>query len=184
MAGLRYPDARRLDIAEEISGHVVRDPYRWLEDPGSAETRAWLAGQDALFTGYAAALPGRDALAARIGELMRAGSVGPPAWRGGRRFFLRRTADQDHAVLFTVFDSDTRVDPMHARKMCAALQHAVTTAPGGLDGPGPPGRAGPILFRRELSAGHGARAVSRSVSQSADTLAFAAFHTRHPGIRR
>ena len=31
------------------------------------------------------------------------------------------------AVLFTIFDSDTRVDPMHARKLCAALQHA--TAP-------------------------------------------------------
>ena len=30
------------------------------------------------------------------------------------------------AVLFTVFDSDTRVDPLHARKMCAALQHATT----------------------------------------------------------
>jgi prolyl oligopeptidase len=81
------------------------------------------------------------------------------------------------AVLFTVFDSDTRVDPMHARKMCAALQHAATTAPGA--------RAGdrPVLLRCETSAGHGARAVSRSVSLAADTLAFAAFHTGHPGFR-
>ena len=36
------------------------------------------------------------------------------------------------AVLFTVFDGDTRVDPLHARKMCAALQHAT-----GRDTPGP-----------------------------------------------
>ena len=42
------------------------------------------------------------------------------------------------AVLFTVFDSDTRVDPMHARKMCAALQHAAAAAPGA-----PPGASGP-----------------------------------------
>ncbi len=78
------------------------------------------------------------------------------------------------AVLFTVFDSDTRVDPLHARKMCAALQHA-TSAP-------LPDR--PILFRREAQVGHGARAVSRSVSLSADTLAFLGFHTgltRNPG---
>jgi prolyl oligopeptidase len=86
------------------------------------------------------------------------------------------------AVLFTVFDGDTRVDPMHARKMCAALQHVLATAPGtDLDGPGGPARpGGPVLLRHELAAGHGARAVSRMVSLMADTLTFAAFHTGHP----
>jgi prolyl oligopeptidase len=68
------------------------------------------------------------------------------------------------AVLFTVFDGDTRVDPLHARKMCAALQHAT---------------AGdrPVLLRREKDVGHGARAMSRTVALSADTLAFTARHT-------
>jgi prolyl oligopeptidase len=65
------------------------------------------------------------------------------------------------AVLFTVFDSDTRVDPLHARKMCAALQSATSSAH-------------PVLLRAEGDVGHGARAVSRSVSLSADTLTFAA----------
>ena len=65
------------------------------------------------------------------------------------------------AVLFTVFDSDTRVDPMHARKMCAALQHATSGTR-------------PVLLRRERDVGHGARALSRSVALTADTLAFAA----------
>jgi prolyl oligopeptidase len=105
------------------------------------------------------------------------------------------------AVLFTVFDSDTRVDPMHARKMCAALQHATAATPGppraaaagpphAAAAPGSPdtareGRpARPVLLRREVSAGHGARAVSRSVSLAADTLAFAAYHTGHPGLGR
>jgi len=68
------------------------------------------------------------------------------------------------AVLFTVFDSDTRVDPLHARKMCAALQ-ASTSA------------SRPIIFRRESDVGHGARAVSRSVDLSVDTLAFLAAQT-------
>jgi prolyl oligopeptidase len=65
------------------------------------------------------------------------------------------------AVLFTVFDGDTRVDPLHARKMCAALQHATTGTR-------------PVLLRREGDVGHGARALSRSVALTADTLAFAA----------
>ena len=65
------------------------------------------------------------------------------------------------AVLFTTFDSDTRVDPLHARKMCAALQH---------------GTAGtrPVLLRREKDVGHGARSVSRTVALSVDQLAFLA----------
>ncbi len=49
------------------------------------------------------------------------------------------------AVLFTVFDCDTRVDPLHARKMCAALQAAV------------PAGNPPIVLRRESDVGHGAR---------------------------
>jgi prolyl oligopeptidase len=113
MAGLQYPDAPRLDIADEIFGHVVRDPYRWLEDRDSAETGAWLAAQDTLFAEHAAGLPDRAALAARISELMRAGAVTSPAWRGERQFFMRRTPDQDHAVLFAADpDERTLIDPI------------------------------------------------------------------------
>lgn len=71
------------------------------------------------------------------------------------------------AVLFTVFESDTRVDPLHARKMCAALQHATT---GDL-------RTRPILIRRETDVGHAGRSVSRSVALTVDQLAFLAAHT-------
>ncbi|MGH3911224.1 MAG: prolyl oligopeptidase family serine peptidase [Pseudonocardiaceae bacterium] len=71
------------------------------------------------------------------------------------------------AVLFTVFDSDTRVDPLHARKMCAALQHATTAAP----------VRAPVLLRRESEAGHSVRAVSRTVALAVDQLTFLARHT-------
>ncbi|HEX5813562.1 MAG TPA: prolyl oligopeptidase family serine peptidase [Pseudonocardia sp.] len=70
------------------------------------------------------------------------------------------------AVLLTVFDSDTRVDPLHARKMCAALQHATA------------GR--PVLLRRETDVGHGARSVSRSIALGVDQLSFLAAHTGLP----
>lgn len=109
-----YPHAPRQDIVDEIHGRRVCDPYRWLEDAGSAETKAWLAAQDELFHKVADALPGRDRLRARIGELLGAGSVGSPVWRGERRFFTRRTADQEHPVLYTVDPDGTErvlVDP-------------------------------------------------------------------------
>ena len=105
MAAAAYPPARREDIAEQIHGHLVRDPYRWLEDADSEETRSWLAAQDALLTGYLGGLGDREELAARITELLGAGSVGAPVWRGDRQFYTRRDAGQEHAVLYTATPS-------------------------------------------------------------------------------
>jgi len=69
------------------------------------------------------------------------------------------------AVLFTVFANDTRVHPLHAYKMCAALQHATSS-----------GR--PVLLRAEGQVGHGQRAVSLAAALSGDCLAFVAKETR------
>ncbi|HVR72467.1 MAG TPA: prolyl oligopeptidase family serine peptidase [Vicinamibacteria bacterium] len=64
------------------------------------------------------------------------------------------------AVLMTSADTDDRVDPMHARKMTAALQAATTS-----------GR--PVLLRIERNAGHGgADMVKQAVELSADRYAF------------
>nr|WP_281387048.1 prolyl oligopeptidase family serine peptidase [Jiangella mangrovi] len=68
------------------------------------------------------------------------------------------------SVLFTVFDGDSRVDTLHARKMAAALQAATSGDPA----------TRPVLLRAEANVGHGARAVSRTVDLSADQLAFLA----------
>jgi prolyl oligopeptidase len=110
-----YPSAVRFDLQESINGFIVADPYRWLEDPGSDETRAWLAGQDALYADQLAATPGRESLAARLTELLGAGSVSTPAWRGERQFFTRRMPGQEHAVLYTAAAADGEralIDPM------------------------------------------------------------------------
>jgi len=63
------------------------------------------------------------------------------------------------ATLFVVFEGDTRVDPLHARKMCALMQASTSGAR-------------PILLRRETGVGHSTRAVSRDVELAADELAF------------
>ncbi|MBA9004094.1 prolyl oligopeptidase family serine peptidase [Thermomonospora cellulosilytica] len=115
MSRPQYPPAPRQDIVDDLHGHRIPDPYRWLEDPASPETKSWLAAQDELLRSVLEGLPGRDRLRGRIAELLRAGGVGPPIWRGERRFFTRRTADQEHAVLYTV-DPDgaerVLIDPM------------------------------------------------------------------------
>jgi prolyl oligopeptidase len=110
-----YPDAPRSDLVEDLHGHQVADPYRWLEDAEAPDTQAWSAAQDGLFAGQAATWPGRHTAAARIGELLSAGMIGVPIWRGERRFFMRREPDQEHAVLLLADASGQErvlVDPM------------------------------------------------------------------------
>src|ERR1700750_1281601 len=85
-----YPEASRLDLTEDILGHRVSDPYRWLEDDTSAERAGWLAAQADLFASYREELPGRERLAARVRELLGTGHVGTPVWRGERGFSFRR----------------------------------------------------------------------------------------------
>ena len=93
----QYPPAPRLDLTEDLFGHRVADPYRWLEDAGSAETSQWLAAEEELWAAYRAELPDRDRFAARVHELMQVGAVGVPAWRGTTRFYIRRDPGQEHA---------------------------------------------------------------------------------------
>ncbi|MET1074088.1 MAG: prolyl oligopeptidase family serine peptidase, partial [Umezawaea sp.] len=71
------------------------------------------------------------------------------------------------SVLFTVFESDSRVDPNHARKMCAALQHASTSD----------ATKHPVLIRRETEVGHAGRSVGRAVGLAVDQVTFLAHAT-------
>ena len=112
---MRYPEAPRLDLVDELHGFRVADPYRWLEDPADPRTQEWSQAQDALAGEVLSALPLREQLAARLGELVQSGAVGLPVWRGGRAFSTRRDPGQEHAVLrVREADGSTRVlvDPM------------------------------------------------------------------------
>ncbi|WP_433421521.1 prolyl oligopeptidase family serine peptidase [Microtetraspora malaysiensis] len=112
MTGLSYPPARRDDIVDDLHGTPVPDPYRWLEDADDPATKEWLDAQDDLFK--STELPDRERFRERVAALLRSGSVGPPAWRGERRFFMRRTPDQEHAVLYVADGQGERalIDPM------------------------------------------------------------------------
>ena len=111
----QYPEAPRLDLVDELHGHRIPDPYRWLEDADDVRTKAWSQSQDELTAERLGALPGRSGLTATLERLTATGSVSAPAWKAGRRFVIRREPDQDHAVLHVVEPDGERralVDPM------------------------------------------------------------------------
>jgi prolyl oligopeptidase len=110
-----YPQARRLDLTEDLFGHQVSDPYRWLEDTSSDERARWLAEQASLFDAQRAELAGREELAEQVRELLSVGYEGIPVWRGDRRFFTRRDPGAEHGVLCTQLGDgpvEILVDPM------------------------------------------------------------------------
>jgi prolyl oligopeptidase len=100
-AGLHYPAAPTGDVAETFHGTKVADPYRWLEDMSSAQTRQWVHDEDAVTDAYLATLPGRDALRRRIAELVSYESFRAPFRRGNHYFWTHSDGVQSQPVVFT-----------------------------------------------------------------------------------
>jgi prolyl oligopeptidase len=100
LSTLRYPDTPTSDTIELLHGDPVPDPYRWLEDGESAETRRWTEAQNALTTAYLEAVPARPSIRRRLEELLQIGAVGAPTPVRGRYFYLRRDGTQDQPVLY------------------------------------------------------------------------------------
>jgi prolyl oligopeptidase len=97
---MTYPNARRMDLVETLHGHAVPDPYRWLEDPKSDETRAWIEAQNELTFAHLAKLPRREAIERRLTELWDYERYGVPSREGGRYFFFKNDGLQNQPVLW------------------------------------------------------------------------------------
>ena len=87
------PLARVEPVSDSYFGQTVVDPYRWMENPKDNEWEPFMRGQDAHARATLRAIPGRDALKARIAAL----SGGTPIAfgvqsAGGRVFYQVRPA--------------------------------------------------------------------------------------------
>ncbi|MGB8541954.1 MAG: prolyl oligopeptidase family serine peptidase [Candidatus Acidiferrales bacterium] len=94
------PPAPVDDVKETIHGVVVSDPYRWLEDQNSPETRAWIDVQNACTQNVLKKLPGDAAISKRLAELIKVDTINLPVARAGRYFYSKRAAGQDLFVLY------------------------------------------------------------------------------------
>jgi len=104
-----YPAARRSDQKDNFFGTVVSDPYRWLEDPDSAETVSWVDAEIAVTDKFLSALPIRSTLVERFKTLWNYDSESAPYTRGNRTFFSRRKGLQNQAVQFVRDEKGERV---------------------------------------------------------------------------
>ena len=95
-----YPATPSTDVTEILHGEAVADPYRWLEDGSSSETRIWTEQQNAVTEAYLAAAPGRDGIGRRLEELLAIGVLSVPTPKRNRYFYLRRDGRQNQPVLY------------------------------------------------------------------------------------
>lgn len=99
-AKLAYPPARRDAVVDVYHGTKVPDPYRWLEEPDSADTQAWVAEQNKLTNAFLADIPAREKTKARLTELMNYPRYSTPSERGGRYFYWKNDGLQNQSVLY------------------------------------------------------------------------------------
>lgn len=95
-----YPETPSVEVVDNLHGEAIADPYRWLEDGNTPETRLWTEQQNALTEAYLAGIPARRRVRARLEELLSIGVLGVPTPRRGRYFYLRREGQQNHPVLY------------------------------------------------------------------------------------
>ena len=101
-----YPVTRKVDVTDDYFGTSVADPYRWLEDDNSAETKAWVQEQNKLTFGWLETIPQRGKIRERIRQLFNFERFGVPFKKGGRYFYTRNSGLQNQSVLYVTESLD------------------------------------------------------------------------------
>ncbi len=96
-----YPEARRVAQEDDYHGTRVKDPYRWLEDLDSPETKAWVEAENKLTFSFLEKIPERTSIRERLTKLWNYERYGLPFREGGRYFYTRNDGLQNQSVLYT-----------------------------------------------------------------------------------
>ena len=104
VAGLDYPAAARGDHVDQYHGIAVPDPYRWMEEIDSPQTRSWVQAQAKVSGDYLAALPHRDEIARRLKAIWNYERWSAPEKYGSNWFYLHNDGLQNQAVLYVTSD--------------------------------------------------------------------------------
>jgi prolyl oligopeptidase len=97
---LEYPKTRKDDVVDDYFGTKVKDPYRWLEDDNSPETKAWVEAEDAVTYGWLGQVEGREAIRRRLTKLWDYERFGLPSKEGPWYVYTRNDGLQSQAVVY------------------------------------------------------------------------------------
>ncbi|MEB3182233.1 MAG: prolyl oligopeptidase family serine peptidase [Nostocaceae cyanobacterium] len=103
---LNYPVSRKSQQVDDYHGVTVLDPYRWLEDPDSEETKAWVEAQNQVTFGYLQEIPVRETIKQRLIKLWDYERYSIPFQRGERYFYYKNDGLQNQSILYTLTSLD------------------------------------------------------------------------------
>lgn len=96
-----YPETKKADQVDDYFGKQVNDPYRWLEDDNSDETKAWVKAQNALTFKYLDNIPFKSKIKSRLEKLWNYEKVSAPFKEGDNYYFYKNDGLQNQYVLYT-----------------------------------------------------------------------------------
>lgn len=97
---IKYPDTYRSDYTDDYFGTSVADPYRWLEDENSEETRNWVQQQNEVTSEYLSTIPFRNVVRKRLEGLWNYEKSGIPFKKGPWVFCFRNSGLQNQSILY------------------------------------------------------------------------------------
>ena len=99
-AQLKYPEAKKVDVTDDYFGVKVADPYRWLEDDNSAETKAWAQEENKVTFDYLSKIPYRDKIKKRLEEMWNYPKYSAPFQKGAYYYFTKNDGLQNQSVWY------------------------------------------------------------------------------------
>lgn len=100
-AQINYPVTKTVKQSDVYHGVTVEDPYRWLEDDHSGETKVWVEQQNEVTNTYLATIPYRQKIKDRLTELWNFDKMTPPFKKGKLFFSFRNNGLQNQSVLYS-----------------------------------------------------------------------------------
>ena len=97
---LNYPKPTKVDQTDSYFGTKVADPYRWMEDDRSEETKAWVKEENTITTAYLQQIPFHDSLREHMKTLWNYPKYTPPFKAGSRYFYFKNDGLLNQPVLY------------------------------------------------------------------------------------
>ncbi|MFW5726044.1 MAG: S9 family peptidase, partial [Bacteroidota bacterium] len=97
---IMYPETAKVDSVDIYFGHEVPDPYRWLEDDNSEQTKAWVSAQNEVTNAYLSNIPYLDDIKDRLTRLWDYPRNSAPFKRGGYYFVFKNDGLQNQSVAY------------------------------------------------------------------------------------
>lgn len=97
---IEYPKTKKVEQTDDYHGTKISDPFRWLEDDNSAETKAWVEAENKVTFDYLNQIPERAKIKARLTELWNYEKYSAPSEKGGKYFYSKNDGLQNQSVLY------------------------------------------------------------------------------------